>query len=238
MSASDPRGPGPDERFARDGSPSDAAQHAPQHAPGSADDRLHERLGAHVLDELPAGERAVLDAELERSPALARERARVAATIALAKSAFPPETLSPETLERLRRAAHDARPRQRFTLLRGGRLAGLAVAAGLVLVVGVVALRAGLLGTTEQGRVASHAESDRRQADGLAKSRERAGEAPEDARLEGEEAADAYRFDAEALGEARAWRSGRKNTIHRRSVAVLDGRCNARPTMRGDRLRL
>ena len=57
---------------------------------------LHEKLCAFVLGELDEFERAQVEAELERNPALRAERARLEATIGVVREALPEERLSEE----------------------------------------------------------------------------------------------------------------------------------------------
>ena len=57
---------------------------------------LHEKLCAFVLGELDELERAQVEAELERKPALRAERARLEATIGVVREALPEERLSEE----------------------------------------------------------------------------------------------------------------------------------------------
>lgn len=111
-------------------------RHGPQEGQG-----VHELLCAHLLGELDTAERARLDRELEASPELRAERARIAATIECVRGALGGvESLSPAILESIEGRAERTRPR-----LAGRWLRAAAVLAFCAL--GLFAFRDGVLST-------------------------------------------------------------------------------------------
>jgi Ca-activated chloride channel family protein len=112
--------------------------------PIQMDDDRRGALTAYVFGELPEHERAALEAELARDPALAAEHARLVATVGLVREALPEEKL-PDTIRETLRAAAARGPaesrRSRFRFLRGGGGAIRLAAAFLVLFGAAWALR-------------------------------------------------------------------------------------------------
>ena len=97
--------------------------------------QMHARLCALALGEVDSTERAALEQELAQHPDLRAEYARIQATIGLVRDLGPQaDELSPDARELLQRAlpAPQGRPWWRGS--------GLGIAAGVLLLVGGVAL--------------------------------------------------------------------------------------------------